>query len=129
MPQGRHDDAAWGSVLLFPVMAYAVSTFSSRSDRPSPVAVALAVLLHALVILTLWGLSIYQPQAAGPTHRAGPAPARSHHGGPPDPGAAPCAAAESAAHAAAADAPGAVARAIAPAAAAPAGPAAAAEAA
>jgi TonB family protein len=43
-------------------MAHAVSTFSSRSDRLSPVALALAVLLHALVVLTLWGLSIYRPQ-------------------------------------------------------------------
>lgn len=47
-------------------MAYAVSTLSSRSDRLSPVAVALAVLLHALVVLALWGLSIYQPRPLPP---------------------------------------------------------------
>lgn len=47
-------------------MAHAVSTFSSRSDRLSPVALALAVLLHALVVLTLWGLSIYRPQPLPP---------------------------------------------------------------
>ena len=47
-------------------MAHAVSTFSSRSDRLSPIAMALAVLLHALVVLTLWGLSIYRPQALPP---------------------------------------------------------------
>ncbi|MBI3198987.1 MAG: TonB family protein [Rhodospirillales bacterium] len=47
-------------------MARAVSTFSSRSDRLSPVAMALAVLLHALVVLTLWGLSVYRPQPLPP---------------------------------------------------------------
>ncbi len=41
-----------------------VSTFSSRSDRLSPVAVALAVLLHGLVVLALWWMSINQPQRA-----------------------------------------------------------------
>lgn len=41
-------------------MAHAVSTFSSRSDRLSPAALALAVLLHALVVLALWGLSAHR---------------------------------------------------------------------
>lgn len=41
-----------------------VSTFSSRSDRLSPAALALAVLLHGLVVLALWWMSINQPQRA-----------------------------------------------------------------
>jgi protein TonB len=45
-------------------MAHAVSTFSERSDRLSPAALALAVLLHVLVVLTLWGLSLDPPQLA-----------------------------------------------------------------
>jgi protein TonB len=42
-------------------VAHVVSTFSLRSDRLSPAALALAVLLHALVVLALWGLSVYRP--------------------------------------------------------------------
>ncbi len=45
-------------------MVPGVSTFSSRSDRLSPVALALAVLLHGLVVLALWWMSIDQPQRA-----------------------------------------------------------------
>lgn len=45
-------------------MAHAVSTLSSRSDRLSPAALALAVLLHALVVLGLWWMSLNQPQRA-----------------------------------------------------------------
>jgi len=64
MPQGRHDGAALSSPLAFPVMVPGVSTFSSRSDRLSPVALALAVLLHGLVVVSLWWMSLNQPQRA-----------------------------------------------------------------
>ena len=42
-------------------MAHAVSASFLRSERMSPPAVALAVLLHALVILGLWGASHLRP--------------------------------------------------------------------
>lgn len=43
-------------------MAHAVSTFSFRSDRISPAAVALAVLLHGTVALILWWLAQAPPK-------------------------------------------------------------------
>ncbi|WP_422033780.1 TonB family protein [Reyranella sp.] len=42
-------------------MAHAVSAFSYRSDRISPVALALAILLHALVAAALWWLAHQKP--------------------------------------------------------------------
>ncbi|HQS17576.1 TonB family protein [Reyranella sp.] len=42
-------------------MAHAVSAFSYRSDRISPVALALAILLHALVAAALWWLAYQKP--------------------------------------------------------------------
>ena len=39
-------------------MAHAISTASLRSDHMSPSALALAVLLHALVVLALWWMSL-----------------------------------------------------------------------
>ncbi|MDP1748843.1 MAG: energy transducer TonB [Reyranella sp.] len=46
-------------------MIPAVSALSHRSDRMSPPALALAVLLHALVILALWWMSTHRPTPAG----------------------------------------------------------------
>ncbi|MDI1286995.1 MAG: hypothetical protein PSV46_21605, partial [Reyranella sp.] len=46
-------------------MTPAVSALSYRSDRMSPPALALAVLLHALVILALWWMSVHQPAPPG----------------------------------------------------------------
>ena len=43
-------------------MDHAVSAFHSRSERISPTAVALAVLLHAMVLLGLWWLSQHLPK-------------------------------------------------------------------
>jgi TonB family protein len=40
----------------------AVSALSHRSDRMSPPAIALAVLLHALVILAIWWAAVHQQQ-------------------------------------------------------------------
>ncbi|WP_428677887.1 TonB family protein [Reyranella sp.] len=42
-------------------MAHAVSAFSYRSDRMSPVALALAILLHALVAAALWWMAQQKP--------------------------------------------------------------------
>lgn len=42
-------------------VAHALSSFSSRFDRMSPSALALAVLLHVLVILALWWISLNRP--------------------------------------------------------------------
>jgi len=44
-------------------VAHAVSAFSYRSDRISPVALALAILLHALVAAALWWLAHQKPPA------------------------------------------------------------------
>ncbi len=46
-------------------MISAVSALSHRSDRMSPPALALAVLLHALVILALWWMSMHRPTPPG----------------------------------------------------------------
>lgn len=46
-------------------MIPAVSALSHRSDRMSPPALALAVLLHALVILALWWMSTHRPAPPG----------------------------------------------------------------
>lgn len=43
-------------------MAHAVSTSSLRSDHMAPPALAMALLLHALVALALWGMSLSQPR-------------------------------------------------------------------
>jgi TonB family protein len=45
-------------------VAHAVSAFSFRSERISPAAVALAVLLHALAMLALWAISLSPPKQA-----------------------------------------------------------------
>jgi TonB family protein len=45
-------------------VAHAASASSYRSDRMSPVALALAVLLHALVVLAIWWLVENRPQLA-----------------------------------------------------------------
>ena len=41
-------------------MIPAVSALSHRSDRMSPSALALTVLLHALAILALWWMSVHR---------------------------------------------------------------------
>lgn len=46
-------------------MIPAVGTLSHRSDRMSPPALALAVLLHALAILALWWMSVHRPPPLG----------------------------------------------------------------
>ena len=46
-------------------MITAVSALSHRSDRMSPPALALAVLLHALAILALWWMSVHRPPPLG----------------------------------------------------------------
>ncbi|MBX9942898.1 MAG: hypothetical protein K2Y40_02355, partial [Reyranella sp.] len=43
-------------------MDHALSILSSRSERLSPAALALAVLLHGLVVLALWAMSVYAPR-------------------------------------------------------------------
>jgi TonB family protein len=43
-------------------VAHAVSVSYSRSDRMSPSAMGLAALLHALVVLALWGISLNRPE-------------------------------------------------------------------
>ena len=46
-------------------MTPAASALSHRSDRMSPPALALAVLLHALAILALWWMSVHRPPPLG----------------------------------------------------------------
>lgn len=46
-------------------MITAASALSQRSDRMSPPALALAVLLHASVILALWWMSVHRPPPPG----------------------------------------------------------------
>lgn len=46
-------------------MVPAAIALTHRSDRMSPPAVALAVLLHALVILALWWMSVHRPPPPG----------------------------------------------------------------
>lgn len=46
-------------------MTPAASALSHRSDRMSPPALALAVLLHALAILALWWMSVHRPTPPG----------------------------------------------------------------